>query len=119
MRAMEVWNTTRSTLLGNSIQVADRPLTRLFGLLGKRPLSEGEGLWISPSSGVHTVGMSFSIDVVGLDREDRIVHLWPVLVPYRFTKISFAIKSVLELPAGTIRKACCEPGDQILLKEVK
>jgi hypothetical protein len=38
----------------------------MFGLLGRRGLNAGEGLWIKPSFGVHTVGMRFPIDAIGL-----------------------------------------------------
>ena len=106
MRLVQVINADRSTVLGDRIQVADTSLTRLFGLLGKRGLDAGNGLWIKPSSGVHTLGMLFSIDVVGLDKHMRVTKLWNNLVPFRITSVSTRLKSVIELPAGTI--AQCE-----------
>ena len=66
----------------------------MVGLLGKRGLNAGEGLWIKPSSGVHTLGMMFGIDVIGLDKELRVVKLWPRLVPFRVTSVSLKIRSV-------------------------
>ena len=113
MRELSVRNLARGTTLGNRIRVADTSLTRLFGLLGRSGLDAGEGLWIQPSSGVHTVFMRFPIDVVGLDRERKVVKLWPDLVPYRLTSIQTKISSVIELPAGQIAATATELGDSL------
>jgi uncharacterized membrane protein (UPF0127 family) len=108
-----VMNTTRDTVVGDSIELADTSMARMFGLLGRRGLDSGGGLWIKPSSGVHTVGMSFRLDVVGLDREFRIIKLWRGLRPLRMTSVSFKLKSVLELPCGTIDRSRMEVGDRL------
>jgi len=109
----KVTNTTRGTTVGNKIELADTSLKRMFGLLGRRGLDAGEGLWIKPSSGVHTVGMSFKIDVVGLDRDLRIVKMWRCLATYRVTSVSLKLRSVLELPCGTIAQSQMQVGDQL------
>lgn len=113
-----VTNTTRGTTVGNNIELADTSLTRMFGLLGKRGLDAGGGLWIKPSSGVHTVGMSFSIDVVGLDRDFKVIKLWRCLRPFRVTSVSLKLRSVLELPCGTISQSQMQVGDQIEIVSV-
>jgi len=99
--------------VGESIELADTSLKRMVGLLGRRGLDAGEGLWIKPSSGVHTFGMAFKIDVVGLDRDLKIIKLWRCLVPFRITSVSLRMKSVLELPCGTIRQSEMRVGDQL------
>jgi uncharacterized membrane protein (UPF0127 family) len=109
----KVTNTTRGTTVGDSIELADTSLKRMFGLLGKRGLDAGGGLWIKPSSGVHTVGMSFKIDVVGLDRNLKIVKMWRCLPPFRVTSVSLKLRSVLELPCGTITQSQLQVGDQL------
>jgi uncharacterized membrane protein (UPF0127 family) len=110
-----VTNTTRGTTVGDNIELADTSLGRMFGLLGRRGLDAGSGLWIKPSSGVHTVGMSFGIDVVGLDRDLKVVKLWRCLPPFRVTSVSLKLRSVLELPCGTIAQTQTQVGDQILI----
>lgn len=85
----------------------------MFGLLGRRGLDAGGGLWIKPSSGVHTFGMAFKIDVVGLDRDLKVIKLWRCLVPFRVTSVSLKLKSVIELPCGTIKKTQIQLGDQM------
>jgi uncharacterized membrane protein (UPF0127 family) len=117
MRIVSVTDLTRGTLIGARIEVAGTSLTRLFGLLGRSGLDAGAGLWIKPSSGVHTFGMAFSIDVIGLDKQLRVIRLWPNLVPWRMTRISFAMESVIELPPGTIAQCRVEIGDLLQVTE--
>jgi uncharacterized membrane protein (UPF0127 family) len=114
---LTVTNTTRGSILGNSIELADTSWKRMVGLLGRRGLGPGGGLWISPSSGVHTIGMAFSIDVVGLDRNLKIVKLWRCLPPLRITSVSFKLRSVIELPCGVISQAQLQVGDQLEIAE--
>ena len=116
MRAVTVRNTTRDSLIGDRVTVADTSMSRMFGLLGKSGLDTGEGLWIKPSSGVHTVFMRFAIDVIGLDKEMKVVKLWPDLVPYRVTSVSTKIRSVIELPAGQIVASGVQLGDRIAIQ---
>jgi hypothetical protein len=85
----------------------------MFGLLGKRGLDAGAGLWIKPSSGVHTFFMMFRIDVIGLDRELKVVKLWRCLAPFRVTSVSLKIQSVVELPCGVIKASDTQIGDQL------
>jgi uncharacterized protein len=116
MLMFKVTNTTRGTTVGDSIELADTSLKRMFGLLGRRGLDAGGGLWIKPSSGVHTFGMSFKIDVVGLDRDLKIIKLWRCLPTYRVTSVSLKLRSVLELPCGTITESQTQVGDQLQIE---
>lgn len=115
MRLVKVVNQTRRTTVGESIELAGTSFTRMWGLLGRSGLSAGGGLWITPSSGVHTLGMKFAIDVVGLDKQMRVVKLWHNLVPFRMTSISFKTRSVIELAAGSIREVGIEVGDVLTI----
>jgi uncharacterized membrane protein (UPF0127 family) len=71
----------------------------------------GGGLWIKPSSGVHTFFMRFAIDVIGLDKNLRVIKLWPDLVPWRVTSVSLQLRSVIELSAGHIAECGVQLGD--------
>jgi uncharacterized membrane protein (UPF0127 family) len=113
--SMTLRNKTKASIVGNKITVADTSLARLTGLLGKRKLDAGCGLLIRPSSGVHTFGMLFAIDVVALSRNLRVIKVWHRLAPFRVTSISFRVHSVLELAAGEIQKCGIEVGDQLEL----
>ena len=115
MQHVNVVNQDGSQSLGRAIEVADTSFRRMKGLLGRKGLDAGGGLWIRPSSGVHTLFMSFPIDVVGLDRQHRVVHLWPELKPWRITRVSLAVRTVLELPSGTIAGSRVQVGDQLAI----
>jgi len=111
MRIVMVRNETRGTIVGDHVEVANTALTRMIGLLGRHALQLGGGLWIRPSSGVHTVGMKFPIDVIGLDKSLTVIRMWNSLQPYRITAVSWKMHSVVEIPAGQIREAGVQLGD--------
>jgi hypothetical protein len=85
----------------------------MFGLLGHSGLDAGGGLWIKPSSGVHTFFMRFRIDVIGLDRELKVIKVWRCLAPFRVTSVSMKMHSVVELPCGVIKRSETQVGDQL------
>ncbi len=63
-----VLNCTRRQYLATRLAIADGHWSRLRGLMGRSPATfrSGDGLWILPCKGVHTMGMRFPIDVVYL-----------------------------------------------------
>ncbi len=110
MKTLVLKNKSTGMTIGYRIECADTSLSRLVGLLGRKGLAAGGGLWIRPSSGIHTFGMRFTIDAVGLDAKLRVVNLWPNLRPYRISSISSTVRSVLELAAGEISARLIEVG---------
>lgn len=108
-----ILNKTRATVVGTRIAVADTFHTRLVGLLGRRHMEAGSGLLIQPSSGIHTFGMLFPIDVVALDRQLRVRALWPNLRPWRISGVSWNTHAILELPSGAILRSHLGVGDQL------
>jgi uncharacterized membrane protein (UPF0127 family) len=59
-------------------------------------------MWIRPCEAVHTFWMRFPIDLVYLDRKNRIRKLVRSVPPWRLSGCLRA-HSVMELPSGTIR----------------
>ena len=92
--------------------VADSPLARMRGLLGRRALPSGEGLLLRPAGSVHTAFMRFPIDVVFLDREGAVVGIAPELRPWRAAGRRGA-RAVLELPAGECERRGLRTGDRV------
>jgi uncharacterized membrane protein (UPF0127 family) len=113
MKHITIKNTGKAVTIGTRIVLANTFSSRLFGLLGKRRLDAGCGLLIRPSSGVHTLGMLFAIDVVALNKDLRVLKVWPRLAPFRVTSVSLKTNCVLELAAGQIERCRIEPGDQL------
>jgi len=112
-RHIEIVNITKNAVVGTRIRVADKAFARLVGLLGTQNLEPGCGLLIEPSSGIHTFGMQFPIDVVSLDAQMRVLGTWEKLGPWRFAAINWRTRRVLELPSGTIRISRIEVSDQL------
>lgn len=94
--------------------VADRPLARMLGLLGKTGLGRGEGLLLRPAGSVHTWFMRFPIDVVFLDVELRVVKVAAQVRPWRIASGRGA-RSVLELAAGECERRGIRAGDRLVV----
>lgn len=107
---MRVSNLTRKAELARCVEIADKGESRRRGLLGRKQLYPGEGLWIVPCEAVHTFRMHFSIDLIYLDRKHRVKKTVSSLPPWRLSACLSA-HSVLELPSGTIRVTHTRPGD--------
>ena len=110
-----VVNATKSKTVGAAIEIAETVPARIIGLLGRRGLAPGEGLLITPSSGIHTWGMRFSLDVVALDSALRVVRVWENLGSFRIAAVSWRTRKVLELPVGAVRRSQIESGDQLVI----
>lgn len=107
---MKVTNSARGTVLAEHMEVARSSSERRKGLLGRRGLAQGEGLWIIPCESVHTFFMRFAIDLVYLDGQHRVKKLRRNVGPWRIS-VCLAAKSVLELPVGSINDTQTQCGD--------
>jgi uncharacterized membrane protein (UPF0127 family) len=116
MKMVHVENTTRQATLLDTGQVADNAWTRLRGLIGVRELQPGDGLLIKPCHGVHCMFMSIPIDVVYVDRQDRVVAVDRAMKPWAVGKIYRDSAYVIELPPGAIDETATQPGDQLAIR---
>jgi len=109
------FNRTRTTYLATELMIARTHWSRFRGLMATDAarFRRGQGLWIVPSRGVHTIAMRFPIDVVYLDHERIVIHLEEELKPWRLAAIRVRAASVLELPIGTVRDSGTTLGDQV------
>jgi len=115
---LRISNPVRQSVLGDRIGVADTTLTRFVGLMGRGSLAPGHGLLIRPSNGVHTLWTRFSIDVLLLDKQHRVLSAYRSLRPFRVTAINWKASSALELPSGTIVATNTQLGDELHLAPV-
>jgi uncharacterized membrane protein (UPF0127 family) len=89
--------------------VADRPHTRMRGLLGRDGLPTGEGLLLKPAPSIHTWFMRFPIDAVFLDDRLRVLGVSAGLRPWRLAGRRGA-RAVLELAAGEAQRCGIHEG---------
>jgi uncharacterized membrane protein (UPF0127 family) len=112
---MQVHNLTRQTQLASDLEIADTAARRNKGLLGRKGLPQGTGLWITPCESVHTIGMQFAIDLVYLDRKHRVKKVRNAVPPWRLSACLTA-HSILELPAGTVLQTQTSKGDLLEIR---
>ncbi len=117
-RYLVAYNRTRATTVASKVVKADDYASRSRGLLDRASMGLGEGLWIAgvvwfvPCPTIHTFGMRFAIDVVFLDKAQRVARVIENLKPWRLSPWVARARSVLELPAGTL-KGTVKAGDQL------
>jgi len=92
---------------------AATPLSRLRGLLARRPLQAGEALWLVPCRSVHTMGMHYALDVAWLDRDGSVLSVTEGLRPRRHARGQRGTHSALEMAAGESRRLGLAPGARL------
>jgi uncharacterized protein len=116
-------NVTREKVLAARLETASSLWAKFMGLMGRRSLPDGNGLWLPASNGIHMMFMRFAIDAIFVGRPDatgrrpvvsvhRSLRPWVGLVP-----LVRAAHGVLELPVGTIDATATAVGDFISLDE--
>lgn len=110
-------NRTRGTFLGVDIKRADRLGARLLGLYRHRNLSLGDGVWLVPCNNIQTIGMKYSIDVVFLDAEYRVVRVCAHVKPGRIIWWVPDAHSAVEVPVGAVESSETRVGDRIEFAE--
>jgi uncharacterized protein len=109
------FNRTRGAYLATELELARTHWSRFRGLMATDPrrFRAGQGLWIVPCHGVHTLGMRFPIDALYLDGNNVVVHLEENLKPWRFAAVRRKARSVLELPNKIVSVTGTSLGDKI------
>lgn len=81
---------------------ADRPWSRMRGLLGRARLADGarQALWLVPCGSVHTAGMGYPLDIVFLDRGGRVLDCCEGVRPWRMRLGRGAHQTVEMAPGG-------------------
>lgn len=111
MRHVKVINTSKDSVLGAQVAIADRWWSRVRGFLGRPAPNHGEGILLSPCRAVHMLGVSFPLDVIFVDRHGRVVAVYPTLEPGGRTSYHLNAEYALEVPAGTIAATSTTPQD--------
>lgn len=114
MRTVKILNTTRRSVLGTRILVAETWWGRLRGFLGRPAPDPGQGLMLIPCRGVHMYWMKFPLDVVFLDPSGIVVRTYPGLEPGARTPYHREAEYAIELPVGTLEATGTQVGDKIV-----
>ncbi len=101
-------------VLANELEVPRTFVGRGVGLMFRRELAPGTGMWINPCNGIHMMFMNFPIDAVFLDRGNRVKKVYRKLPAwYGVVWVEWGAHSVLELPPGSTAGIDLKNGDQV------
>ena len=114
MQIVRVVNRTRGAVLAERAELATNLWTRFWGLMGRRDVPAGTGLVLRPGGGIHMWFMRLPLDVIHVDRDDRVTHVLRGIRPWRFGPVFVGGKLAVELPVGAA--ADTQPGDEVVLE---
>ena len=103
-------NITKGVALASELEVATSLAARTKGLLGRDGLRSEQGMLIDPCSSIHMWFMRFPIDVVFLDKKNRVVGLRRNIKPWGMAW-SWRGAKTIELPVGVIASTRTQLGD--------
>lgn len=112
---MKITNKTKNTILAKDAIIADTPLKRMRGLLGKKEFNKCQALIIRPCQSIHTFFMRFSIDVLFVDKNNKVIKAISNLRPFRLIPVYFNSAFVIEMPVGTIQLSLTSKGDTLII----
>lgn len=116
MKALRATIEASDMVLAERVRVADNIWSRFWGLMGRRGMPADEGLLIAPCYSVHTMFMRFPIDVIFLDKDDRILKIAPAMKPFR-AAVRRGARSVLEMNAERAAQVGVSIGARVLFTE--
>lgn len=102
---------TEKVLLAR-VGYADRFTERFVGLMGRSELAPDEGLYFPGCSSIHMFFMSFPLDLAYFDGDRTVKKIVEGIKPWRISWCPGA-HSVLEAPAGWVRRAGLGTGQQL------
>lgn len=114
---MKVIHKKTNLEIASNVKLADSFFSRLVGLMFIKEMKGMDGLLLEPGNSVHNCFVRFPIDVIFLDRENKIVKIIRNFKPWRFSWIYFRSRRVLELNGGSLAKNI-EEGDQLEVRDV-
>lgn len=96
------------------ILIADSFCTRLAGLMFRKALPTATGLLLAPCNSVHMCFMRFSIDVVYLDKDYKIIKVVKKLKPWIGFSMCRRAWAALEFSAGAAEQYGLEVGKKLI-----
>ena len=97
-------------------KIANDFYSRLKGLLGTDEFPNDGALFFPNVSSIHTFFMKYSIDVIFLDVNRKVIRLKENVKPYRIVFGGLKADSVLEMPCGSIKKMNINLGDLLSIE---
>jgi uncharacterized protein len=114
---IRIVNQTRNCTLADQAELARSFMARGRGLMGRTALPMGYALIIYPEWSIHTFFMRIPIDVLFVDRDNRVLGLRRAMPPSQpFAGVApWRGRYVIEMSAGVIDTTGTAIGDQLVL----
>jgi uncharacterized membrane protein (UPF0127 family) len=114
-------NQTKGTVLCERLEIAETRAAQNKGLLGRNGLEPGSGMLFDnrsflPLMWMHMFFMHFAIDIVFVDKSDRVIRINHRLKPWRLSSMVFGARRALELEAGAAARAMTIEGDTLQIE---
>lgn len=88
---------------------------RLLGLMGRATLPPGKMFLLPGCRRVHTWFMRFSIDVIFIDGEGRVIEILPAVAPWNVTPYIKNAAACIEMAANTAPTAGIRLGAKCII----
>jgi len=106
-------NRKTGKVLANDVRMARTFWSRFRGLMFTSEFRTGTALHIQPCQSIHTFFMRYSIDVLYLDSNLRVIAVEENVKPGKFGRIHSKASSVIELPIGKVYETKTEIGQEV------
>lgn len=103
------------TVVSDRCHLAETPLVRMRGLLGRSGLEPGESMLFRPAGSIHMLFMRFAIDVIFCDEDLVVLNVVSGLRPWRMAGQRGA-KVVVELAEGAASSV--QAGDRLSIATI-
>ena len=98
-------------IIANKVRVASGVFDRMLGLMFSKNLGDWDGLLISPCRSIHTFFMRYDLDVIFLNKENKVIKIIRNMKPWRLSWIYFRSDHVLEMAGGSLSQDVKEGDD--------
>jgi uncharacterized protein len=121
---LRAFNRTRNPVLCARLEDAGGLRGQSRGLLGRDHLDTDHGMLFidgpfAPFMWMHMFFMKFAINIVFLDKNNRVIKIGRMLKPWRVSSVVFGARKAIELAAGAASRGATERIDQIEIAEIQ
>ncbi len=110
-------NERTGLVVAAELELASDSRSRNRGLLGRSSLGADSAMIIAPCNAIHMFFMRFTIDLVFVDRQGRVLKVYRSVRPWR-VRAALGAFAALELAMGCIDRAGIVLGDQLSVTQI-
>lgn len=107
-----IYNLSKKKYISKSPVCAISLAARARGMIG-RDFTNFDAMIFENCNSIHTMFMSIDLDIIFIDRENRICAVRKALKPWHFCARCATARTVIELPSGTLENTGTDTGDFI------